>query len=247
MRLAVDLSWPFSHNVANVYNRRRIASGRSVSEKPGRSSPRSPGGVSTVLRWAERCIGLFVTLLLVLLVLIHIPWTQTRLLETLTGRIVSDMGLHVRSSGFWWAPFLGVHVRDLELEEAGRSVLSCPEAVVDFAFYPGRPWLVLESILLKSPTLHLKRINGRFVIFENRSREQGRRGGGGSPRPESANRPWPSGSQMLSVQVRSGRITADQNELRVLDIKGIDGSFTLRGDGEVRAPFLKLDSLGLRD
>jgi hypothetical protein len=247
MRLTVDLHFSFSHNGKGVRNQRSNVSGRSTLDKLREEYARKPGVGKAALKWAERFTCILLLVCAAALTMIHLPWCQTRLLTSLARRVESETEVRVRCKGFWWFPLFGVHVRQLEVDAGGRNVLSCREAVLDLAFSFNKPWVVLESLTLRSPTLHLEKIQGSFMAFGNTPRRADPTDPSDTVRRRTERTVWPTRPRMLNVRIHSGMITADQNGLRVLDIKGMDGSLALKMDGEVKAPFLNLDSFTIHD
>lgn len=239
--LKVDLYHPFSHNVAMERNQRWNAPVKwRMFKTREEKSGLCPRAGSVLLRWATRSALILGALFVAALLLIHIPQTQALILASLTHRLESETEVGFTCKGFWWFPFMGVHVRDLDVRAAGRSVLECREASLDFDLSFVRPWLVPGTLRLDSPVLQLQKVDGRFMIFPKAVRKGG--AGAKIEGPEQTGAGiMPTRARLLNIEIHSGVIVGEQNGVRVLEIKGVDGSLILKGDGEVKGPFLNLD------
>ncbi|MHC1742736.1 MAG: hypothetical protein AB9873_06855 [Syntrophobacteraceae bacterium] len=205
--------------------------------------PSSRSGIGGAVSLSAKRFTLFLGAgLCVVLLVVHFPVTQTYLLERLSSRIEAERGIRVQCKGFWWLPFLGVHVRGLEVRSAGISILSCPEAVLDFGVSPSHRGIVLRGLRLDRPVLRLRKVNGKLLAFAKPVRKRELDGRTNAPR-QTGESVWPTDAQGVNIQVSSGEITAEQDGIRVLDIKGVNGSLVLKGDGEITAPFIDLNSL----
>lgn len=161
--------------------------------------------------------------------------------EQLTERVGAETGLTITCNGFWWIPFGGMHVKDLEVDSAAGRALSCPEAVIDFGLSLTSRALVIREIHLSKPVLQLQKAKGKWVLFKSSTGKRELHGAKDvDRRPEEPSRQ--TAAHGIIVFVRSGVIRAEQDGIRVLEVKDVNGSLVIGREGEVSAPFLNLDA-----
>jgi len=164
-------------------------------------------------------VGIAVPLLVVLLV--HTPWAQERLMRAAASRIEKETGVRVGMSGFRWHPFRSLRVDEPSAEAFGRPLFSAASLRVDYALTWSRPYLDIREVVLTRPVFRLEKgSDGSWRLPV--AAEEGRRNASGGT--------WAWGTlPPVSVTVVSGRIQGFDGERCVMDVAEMNGRVSLRG------------------
>lgn len=174
--------------------------------------------------------------LLLLVVLIHSPWVQERLIRAAAARIQEETGARVGMSGYRWHPFRSLEIEEPSAEADGRRVFSAAALRVDYALSWGRPHLNIRDVIVTLPVLRLeKNARGSWslpVSVEKDARST----------PRSGSR-W-DGVPPVTITVVSGRIQGFDGDRCVMEVAEMNGRLSLRGraDGGRSGVEISLDS-----
>jgi len=164
-------------------------------------------------------VGIAVPLLLVLIV--HTPWAQERLMRAVSSRIEKETGIHVGMSGFRWHPFRNLRVDEPSAEAFGRPLFSAASLRVDYALTWTRPYLDIREVVLTRPVFRLEKgSNGSWRLPV--PAEESRRGDAGGKSAWGMLPP-------VNVTVVSGRLQGFDGERCVMDVGEMNGRVSLRG------------------
>ncbi|MEJ5364135.1 MAG: translocation/assembly module TamB domain-containing protein [Desulfosoma sp.] len=176
-----------------------------------------PGIVKGVA--ALGAVGIAVPLLLVLL--IHTPWAQKRLMQAAAARIEEETGIRVGMSGFRWHPFRSLRVDDPSAEAGGRPLFSAASLRLDYTLTWSRPYVDIREVVLTEPVLRLQKgADGswRLPIPAENGRHKDADGA-----------PLWGKLPPVSFTVVSGRIQGFEGERCVMDVAEMNGRVSLRG------------------
>ncbi len=162
--------------------------------------------------------------LLLLVVLIHTPWFQERLIRAAAARIQEETGVRVEMSGYRWHPFRSLQIEELSAEADGRRVFSAAALRVDYTLTWARPHLNLRDVVVIRPVLRLEK-NARGSWSLPLSAEKGARS---APGPGWR---W-DGLPPVTITVVSGRIQGFDGDRCVMDVAEMNGRMSLRGRAE---------------
>lgn len=194
---------------------------KTPSNRKKRPDADGAKGVSGIVKGVVvlGAIGIAVPLFLVLLV--HTPWVQERVIRALADRIREDTGVRVGMSGFRWHPFRSLRLDELSAEADGRPLLRAASLRVEYTLTWARPHLQLRDVVLTRPDLRLEKDSDgswRLPVSAGKGLESESRGAS----------PWVRLPPM-SVTVVSGRMQGFDGDRCVLDVAEMNGRLSLQG------------------
>jgi hypothetical protein len=178
-----------------------------------------------------------------LVLTLHIPWVQQRMLEAFVHRAAEASGLEIQVGGFRWLPFSRLRLFDLRVADSGDEILACAEVQLGYRLSLRHPFLHATDLTLKEPQLRLSRdAAGKWNIPGKRLPAASHEGG-------SERAIWPS-MAVAQVEVDNGTLVVLQQgrEEPLLRVENFHGSLAVlieavTGGGGLRLRLNRFDGV----
>lgn len=170
---------------------------------------------------------------LLLLLLVHLPWIQSRIIEKVVAVVERDTGFRVSLERFRWNPLSRLSLRGLAVRDpSGLEVIRCGTAEVRYAFSAGAPYVDLRYIILERPFLRFEKdASGRWRVPG--TGESGREVAQGDRKLWQE---WP----LPPIRVVEGRLVGLHEGKTVFSVDRVDGLMTFTVDEESGSPVLDI-------
>lgn len=165
--------------------------------------------------------GLPAAVIASLLVLVHLPWVQQRLLERLADQIQQRFGLHWQLQGYRLWPPGQITLRGLHITYAGVPVLICDTVRLVGAIETGPSLVRLARVVLERPEFRLEQDrNGRWRLPATALPALT---GAGAAAPSPSIQPG-TVLQFPPLSLENGRILAIRSDGSTFSVQGVTGT-----------------------
>ncbi len=182
-----------------------------------------PRRVPFPVRMAAWVAGALLCLALPVIIALHAPSVQKRIIGDGIARIEKATHLEIKISSYRWKTLSSIYLTGLKIDSRGEQVLDCDNVRLDYGLSMQRPYIVIKEIDLQKPFLRLERgADGKWVVpvfSTTKSRETS-----DPVRPSTA---W-TRFKFPRIKILAGSIKAFQQGNTILSIKDFSGAFNLR-------------------
>ena len=169
-----------------------------------------------------------------LILILHLPWVQKRIIAYAIDRIERNaVGLDIRAERFEWNPFSLLRLYHVEILSAGEKVLQSPRVELNYSLSWNWPYLYPVEIFMENPFLRLEKDGaGHWNVPQIKT---SRKDSSSGESPFWVRFPWP------RIRLASAMILAHQNGRSVLSIRDVNGTFSLYTVQGPKGPSLKIN------
>ncbi|MDR3557699.1 MAG: translocation/assembly module TamB domain-containing protein [Syntrophobacteraceae bacterium] len=166
--------------------------------------------------------GVLICLALPVVIALHMPSIQRKIIRGGVARIEKATHLQVKISSWRWETLSSMELSGVKIESRGKTVLDCDSVRLDYRLSLKRPYIAVREVDLKKPFLLLERAaDGKWLLPDFSTKKS--HGAPGAARTAA----W-AGFQFPRIKILAGRIEAVQQGQTVLTIQDFSGAVALR-------------------
>ncbi|MDR3569013.1 MAG: translocation/assembly module TamB [Syntrophobacteraceae bacterium] len=195
-----------------------------------------PRRVPFPVKIAAWVVGIALCLALPVMVALHSPSVQRKIITGGIERIEKATHLEVKISSYRWESLSSVSFTGVKIESRGKRVLDCDDVRLDYALSVERPYIVIKEVDLKRPFLKIERgADGQWLVPSFSAAKSDK-----TEEPPGRPPAW-TRFQLPRIKIHAGTIEAVQQGNTVLSIKDFSGAVNLRALGGAGGPKFQME------
>ncbi len=177
--------------------------------------------------------GVLVCLALPVLVALHVPSVQERIITEGLSRVEKATHLEIKISSYHWNTFSSIYLTGVRVDSGGKRVLDCDDVRLVYRLSIEQPYIVIKEVDLKKPFVRLERdADGKWLLPA-------------FPKPGVSNPPRsPVQRAHISfprIRITAGSIEAFQQGKTILSVRDFSGAVHLRSRKGASGPGIQME------